>query len=207
MTAVDNPVIKGDTNSAIFKITPKTKTGLGSLFLSERYDIITKPDDTNILGNDLCYYVQNFIESKQTERAGRFVKYLPSIKISYKEISFEIREDEGVLKDIFYSIVSLAGEMDENDYTNFEILNRGFADEAQGPFRRKILLAHPYDKVVGLAPERVDTTKSIYVRPPQILTTIKNAEYGNDELPNLRGRFMSSSSAGFSRPVKVPPRQ
>jgi hypothetical protein len=100
--------------------------------------------------------------------------------------------------------------MDENDYTNFEIFTRGFADAAQRPFRRKILPTHPYDKVIGLSPESGDTTKSIYVRPAQVLTTSKNAEYGNEELPNLRGRFMKelvdrflATCQGPSQPMRT----
>ena len=66
VTAESQPVISGDKDTLLFRISPSGKPNYGNLFLKGRYDIIYKPDDKNYgLGSYLCDIASQFVKERR----------------------------------------------------------------------------------------------------------------------------------------------
>lgn len=199
VTYTGSPVIVGDPAPLVFKITPSGKPGFGTLFLSGRYDIIHRPDNTFNLGSYLCYLGQEFVRARRSQNSNFLPKFDVTIPVKYMDIGFEIKADQETIADIVYGILYLWDVTTEANYGHFRILVRGSADEG-GQFVGTMLQDHPINKVVFLPPAQPDPL--LFYQPAPQEKAIADP-FGNADLPNLRATFVKEIIDAFLQSCAV----
>lgn len=188
------PVISGDVEPVIFRISPSGKANYGNLFLKGRYDIIYKPDAADGLGAYLCNIADEFVKERRRAQADFLPPFSFSVGSKSGPLNFEIKGDQDTLRGIVYSII-LLWDFLKDDYGRFNILVRGYAD--RGPsFQGQLLAKYPYHEVsyFPLA-DPTDPLLAVYQRK---LETKKIADtFTNAELPNLRATFLKRAIDRF----------
>lgn len=194
ITVATLPMIDGDKEPILFRIRPfRTK---GVFFLPGRYDILYQPGGNLGLGNYLCDIVSDFIHERRKEQ----LNFLPNFKVRASwgvsaatgavrpEVRFELEADQSTLHAIFYAVVKLYDKLKDN-YGQFNILVRGFADQGQAKGRQLEQDTFPRVSYLPLA-KPSDRLLSLYTR--QAASRDIGIEYGNDDLPFLRGAYFTS---------------
>jgi hypothetical protein len=186
VTLVSQPVIKGDKDPVIYRISPAGKPNFGNLFPIGRYDIIHKPDSTDVLGAYLCTIADEFVR----ERRGAYAEYLRGIGVKIGVdvgINFEISSDRDTFHDMVYAVLALWDDLRDN-YGKFDIFIRGYADRGAS-FQKPLMPQYPYEEVSFLPLETPgDPLLAIYLRKLDHRKIGKT--YTNADLPNLRATFL-----------------
>jgi hypothetical protein len=201
VTAESLPVISGDKDPLLFRISPSGKPDYGNLFLKGRYDIIYKPDDKNYgLGSYLCDIASQFVKERRMTQTNFVPKFGFKVGVNYPPISFEISGDETTIKDIAYGVLWLWDHY-QNDYGKFNIFIRGYADRGY-TFRRPLLRNYPIHKVTffPLAKPK-DPTLAIYSR--KFAGRNVADPYTNVDLPNLRATFLKGVMDRFLKECQI----
>jgi hypothetical protein len=187
VTVESRPVISGDLDPTIFRISRSGKQNFGNLFLNEHYDIIYKPNANHELGSYLCDLANEFVRERRRAQADFFPSFTLRTGLTVP-ISFEIGADRETLRGIVQGLMTLWDFLAMNDYGKFNILVRGYADRGAA-FQRPVMPEYPYHDVSYLPLARQpDPLLAVYVRRPQT-KNIGNT-YSNSELPNLRATFL-----------------
>jgi hypothetical protein len=187
VSVVDTPVISGDNDPSMFRISPLGKKNYGNLFLLQRYDIIAKPNTPGMLGSYACDLAGEFVRARRKVQAN----FLPSFQFKAGApaggVSFEISADQETFAGIIYGILTLLDAV-SNDYDKFNILIRGYADRGD-KFQSQLRAPYLY-KDVSFFPlkSNPDPFLSVYLRTLQ--TRQVGPTYSNEDLPNLRATFM-----------------
>lgn len=181
------PVISGDKDPTIFRITTSGNPDELNLFLKCHYDIIYTPHANYGLGSYLCNIADEFVKERRKQQAD----FLPPFSFSAGEkfggFSFEIKGDQETLKGIVYAFLTLWDFLSK-DYGSFDIFVRGYAD--RGPsFQGQLLDKYPFhDLSYFPLADPNDPLMAIYMRrleKKKIADTFSNAE-----LPILRATFV-----------------
>lgn len=187
VTAVGSPVISGDADPAVFRISPSGRSGFGKLFLEGRYDVIYSPDNSFDLGSYFCTIASEFVRERRATKAD----FLPSFSATFggkvKEIGFEIKVDRETIRAIVYALLTL-WDFARQDYGKFEVLVRGHADRGS-EFSRPLLKKYLFRTVPHFPLARSDDPiRAIYVR--SLVAKQISDPYTNADLPYLRSMFM-----------------
>ena len=103
-----SPIISGDKDPIVFKITPSGKASFGQLFLKGRYEIIHKPDDTFNFGAWLCHLGQEFARERRKQNSTAFIPKLNvDIPVKFKDVRIELKGDQETAAQIVYGILYL----------------------------------------------------------------------------------------------------
>lgn len=187
VTVESQPIISGDKDPVLFRISPSGQANFGNLFLKGRYDIIHKPDDPDVLGSYLCTMADEFVRERRNQNAG----FLPGIKLSAsagaRGVSFEISGDATTVQAIIYGILRLWDFL-RDDYGKFDIFVRGYADQGQN-FKKLLLARYPYHDVAFfplVTPK--DPLLAAYFR--KTVSRHIGDTYTNSDLPELRATFL-----------------
>jgi hypothetical protein len=183
-----SPTISGDQDAVIFRISPSGKANYGNLFLKGRYDIIYKPDMPGALGNYLCDIADEFVRERRKTQANFLPNFDFKIRIPIRVVEFEIGGDRDTLTDLIRAVLDL-WDFVVRDYGKFNILVRGYADQAMAGFQATLLSQYRYDQISFFplkdAQDRFLTTYLRQLAGKNIGNTYKNAD-----LPDLRATFM-----------------
>jgi hypothetical protein len=189
VTLVSQPVISGDKDPVIYRISPSGKPNFGNLFQVGRYDIIHKPDTTEVLGTYLCTIADEFIREQRNARADYLRGITLTLGIS-RPVDFEFSTDRDTFHDLVYSVLTLWDFLRDN-YGKFNIFVRGYADLGAASFQKKLLPQYPYHDLTYLPLETPnDKQLATYLRKP--VSRKIDDTYTNADLPDLRGTFLKN---------------
>jgi hypothetical protein len=196
VSLVSQPVIVGDMDPVIYRVSPAGKPNFGNLFRIRRYDIIHKPDTTDVLGSYLCTIADEFVRE---QRAGR-ADYLRGISLTVgvsRPADFEFSTDRDTLHDMIYAALTLWDFL-RNDYGKFNIFVRGYADRGGAAFQEPLLPQYPYHDLTYLPLATPgDPMLAAYLRTPASKKI--GAKYTNADLPDLRATFLKNVIDVFLR--------
>lgn len=195
VTVETQPVISGDKDPALFRISPSGKANHSKLFLEGRYDIIiNRPSDNLTLGTYLCDLADEFVKEQRKTKTSFLPQFQFKVGASAGPVNFEISGDRETLRGIVNSVMSLWDTL-KDDYKQFNLFVRGYADRG-GSFRRQMLETHPIRDIsyFPLA-DPADRLLTHYVRKP---ASKKIGDfYTNADLPNLRAAFFKGAMDRF----------
>lgn len=195
VTLEGRPIIAGDRDPVVFRISPSGKPTYGQLFLRERYDIIAKPSGADGIGVHMCYLADEFVRERRKQQADFLPKFELSLSPKVRGVElFEIRADQDTLKGVAVAVIQLYDFL-RNDYGHFDILVRGYADRGRD-FRRPILPDAPIRDLTFLPLEDPqDRLMAIYAR--RDMRKPAPDPYSNADLPNLRATFFKRAIDRF----------
>jgi hypothetical protein len=182
------PVISGDQDAVLFRISPSGKANYGNLFLKGDYNIIYKPNAPGALGSYVCDIADEFVRERRSAQANFLPPFELKLSVSIRVVEFEIGGDRETLKGIVYAILTIWDAV-KDDYGKFEILVRGYADQGAATFQRQLLPQYPYHDVSFFPlKNNPDPFMTVYLRT--VASRKIGNTYTNTDLPNLRATFM-----------------
>ncbi len=201
VTYTGAPILMGDPEPLVYRLTPTGKPGYGKLFNTGRYDIIHRPDDTRNFGTYLCHLGQEFARARRAQNASFLLsKFEIGGSVEYKPVNVEMKGDQQTVADMVYGVLYLWDMATKADYGRFEILVRGYADE--GPrFVGTQLDDHPITKVTFFPKRDPDPAMNFYLRASQSATI--GQQFRNADLPNLRAAYIKEIIDGFLTSCRV----
>ncbi|MDR6954408.1 hypothetical protein J2X65_003778 [Ancylobacter sp. 3268] len=192
VTSVDAPVIRGDADPLIFKITPSGRPQFGELFASEHYQFRYYPTDTFAFGAYFCRMAQEFVRERRQQNARFLVpQFSPGGSAGAGGIDIPVQNAAELLTSIFYVALSLWDFALNEDYGQFRLLVRGFADQSDR-FSRPVPAGSP--STLAYLPT---LTPPMLVYDRQPLARPIGPSYANDDLPELRADFVKSILDAF----------
>jgi len=196
VTAVSAPLIRGDKDPAIFRITPAGKPNFGNLFLKGRYDIIHKPDSIDALGGYFCTIADEFVRERRSSSASGFLRGVSLRAGLHDPVTFEIEADRDTVHDMVAAVLRLWDYV-RDDYEKFDIFVRGYADRGAS-FQKPLLQQYPYSELAYFPLETPnDPMLAGYLR--KIDRRKIGSTYTNADLPDLRATFLKHAIDVFLR--------
>jgi hypothetical protein len=187
VSVVSAPIISGDQDPVIFRISPSGKPNYGQLFLKEQYNIIFKPNTPGMLGSYACDIANEFVKKRREAQANFLPHFEVKLGVSIRVVEFEIRGDQDTLSSIIYAVLFIRDAL-SNDYDKFNILIRGYADRG-GTFQRALMKEYPYHDISFFPLKtKPDPFMTVYLR--RLDKKQVGSTYNNDDLPDLRATFM-----------------
>lgn len=193
ITAVDAPIVLGDADPLIFKITPSGRPQFGEFFPREEYQFRYYPNDSFAFGAYFCRLAQEFVVERRRQEANFLVpEFSPGGSVGAPGgVDIPVQNAAELLRSAFFAILSLWDYALDIQYGRFRILVRGFADQSV-PFSRPF---QPAGRVTLDYLPTVTPHLLLYDEPPFKRTVGPN--YSNTDLPELRASFVKAIVDGF----------
>lgn len=192
VTSVDAPIIRGDADPLIFKITPSGRPQFGELFASEQYQFRYYPTDTFAFGAYFCRLAQEFVRERRQQNARFLVpQFSPGGSVGAGGIDIPVQNAAELLTSIFYVALYLWDFALDENYGQFRLLVRGFADQSDS-FSRPVQAGSP--RALAYLPT-LSPPMLVYDRQPTVRPV--GTSYSNADLPELRADFVKSILDAF----------